>query len=54
LNGLIEGIILMDKQQVLGLLDAHRDRLYEFSVKVLFLFGSDETFWETAYSDLRC
>jgi hypothetical protein len=33
-------IILMDKQQALGLLDAHRDRLHDFSVKALFLFGS--------------
>jgi uncharacterized protein len=35
----------MDKQQVLSLLDEHRDRtikhrLQEFSVKALFLFGS--------------
>jgi uncharacterized protein len=35
----------VDKQQVLDLLDSHRDstikhRLHEFSVKALFLFGS--------------
>jgi uncharacterized protein len=30
----------MDKQQVLNLLDAHRDHLDEFAVKALFLFGS--------------
>ena len=36
----------MDKQQVLVKLAAHRDRLDEFAVKALFLFGSvawDET-----------
>ena len=31
---------IMDKQKVLNLLDAHRDRLDEFAVKALFLFGS--------------
>ncbi len=30
----------MNKQEVLSLLDAHRDRLDEFAVKALFLFGS--------------
>jgi predicted nucleotidyltransferase len=30
----------MDKQQVLDTLNAHRDRLSEFAVKALFLFGS--------------
>lgn len=30
----------MEKQQVLDLLNAHRDRLDEFAVKALFLFGS--------------
>lgn len=30
----------MDRQQVLDLLDAHRDRLDEFAVKALFLFVS--------------
>jgi predicted nucleotidyltransferase len=30
----------MDKQQVLDTLNAHRDRLSEFPVKALFLFGS--------------
>uniref|UniRef100_B8HN06 DNA polymerase beta domain protein region n=1 Tax=Cyanothece sp. (strain PCC 7425 / ATCC 29141) TaxID=395961 RepID=B8HN06_CYAP4 len=30
----------MDRQGVLDLLDAHRDRLDEFAVKALFLFGS--------------
>ena len=30
----------MDKQQVLDTLNAHRDRLREFAVKALFLFGS--------------
>jgi uncharacterized protein len=30
----------MNKQKVLDLLDAHRDRLHDFSVKALFLFGS--------------
>ena len=29
----------MDKQQVLDTLNAHRDRLSEFAVKALFLFG---------------
>lgn len=31
---------LIDKQPVLGLLGTHRDRLDEFAVKSLFLFGS--------------
>jgi predicted nucleotidyltransferase len=31
---------LIDKQQVLDTLNAHRDRLSEFAVKALFLFGS--------------
>lgn len=30
----------MDKQRVLDLLHTHRDRLDEFAVKTLFLFGS--------------
>ena len=30
----------MDKERVLGLLNTHRDRLDEFAVKALFLFGS--------------
>lgn len=30
----------MDKQQILDRLDTHRDRLNEFAVKALFLFGS--------------
>jgi len=30
----------MDKERVLGLLNSHRDRLDEFAVKALFLFGS--------------
>ena len=30
----------MDKQQVLDILSAHKDRLDEFAVKGLFLFGS--------------
>lgn len=30
----------IDKQRVLDLLDAHRNRLDEFAVKALFLFGS--------------
>ncbi|MGK7889756.1 MAG: nucleotidyltransferase family protein [Leptolyngbyaceae cyanobacterium] len=30
----------MDKQQVLDTLNAHKDRLDEFAVKALFLFGS--------------
>ena len=30
----------MDKQQVLALVQCHRDRLEEFGVKALFLFGS--------------
>jgi predicted nucleotidyltransferase len=30
----------MDKQQVLDTFNAHRDRLSEFAVKALFLFGS--------------
>jgi hypothetical protein len=30
----------MDKERVLALLNSHRDRLDEFAVKALFLFGS--------------
>lgn len=30
----------MDKERVLALLNTHRDRLDEFAVKALFLFGS--------------
>jgi hypothetical protein len=30
----------MDKERVLSLLNSHRDRLDEFAVKALFLFGS--------------
>ncbi|MEB3882203.1 nucleotidyltransferase family protein [Lyngbya sp. CCY1209] len=30
----------MDKKRVLDLLETHRDRLDEFAVKALFLFGS--------------
>ena len=30
----------MDKQQILDLLNANKDRLDEFAVKALFLFGS--------------
>jgi hypothetical protein len=30
----------MDKERVLALLNIHRDRLDEFAVKALFLFGS--------------
>jgi hypothetical protein len=30
----------MDKEWVLALLNTHRDRLDEFAVKALFLFGS--------------
>jgi hypothetical protein len=30
----------MDKERVLGLLNSHRNRLDEFAVKALFLFGS--------------
>lgn len=42
----------MDKQQVLSLLDAHRDRLNEFAVKSLFLFGSVARDEATAESDV--
>jgi Nucleotidyltransferase domain len=42
----------MDKQQVLSLLDAHRDRLDEFAVKALFLFGSVARDEATAESDV--
>jgi uncharacterized protein len=31
---------MMDKEQVLGLVQAHRHRLNDFAVKELFLFGS--------------
>jgi uncharacterized protein len=41
----------MDKQQVLSLLDAHRDRLDEFAVETLFLFGSVARDEATAESD---
>jgi len=30
----------MDKEQVLRLLETHRDRVVEFAVKTLFLLGS--------------
>jgi len=42
----------MDKQRVLDLLDAHRERLDEFAVKELFLFGSVARDQATPESDV--
>jgi uncharacterized protein len=42
----------MDKQEVLSLVDAHRDRLDEFGVKRLFLFGSVARDEATVESDV--
>jgi uncharacterized protein len=42
----------MDKQQVLSLVEANRDRLDEFAVKALFLFGSVARDEATAASDV--
>jgi predicted nucleotidyltransferase len=42
----------MDKQQVLALVQCHRDRLEEFGVKALFLFGSVARDEATAESDV--
>ncbi|MEL6553286.1 MAG: nucleotidyltransferase family protein [Cyanobacteria bacterium J06621_11] len=42
----------MDKQSVLTVLDAHRERLDEFAVKALFLFGSVARDEATAESDV--
>jgi len=42
----------MDKQQVLDLLNIHRDRLDEFAVKALFLFGSVARDEATSESDV--
>jgi uncharacterized protein len=42
----------MDKQEVLSLVNAHRDRLDEFAVKGLFLFGSVARDEATAESDV--
>lgn len=42
----------MEKQQVLSLLEARRDRLDEFAVKALFLFGSVARNEATAESDV--
>lgn len=45
-------VTLLDKQSVLDLLCAHRDRLNEFAVKRLFLFGSVARDEATAESDV--
>lgn len=42
----------MNKQQVLDALNAHRDRLDEFAVEALFLFGSVARDEATAESDV--
>jgi uncharacterized protein len=42
----------MDKQEVLSLVNAHRDRLDEFAVKGLFLFGSVARGEATVESDV--
>lgn len=47
-----DNVALLDKQYVLSVLDAHRDRLDEFAVKALFLFGSVARDEATAKSDV--
>lgn len=42
----------LDRQQVINRLNAHRDRLDEFAVKTLFLFGSVARGEATAESDV--
>lgn len=42
----------MDRQQVLDTLNAHKDRLDEFAVQSLFLFGSVARDEATADSDI--
>ncbi|NBD16138.1 MAG: nucleotidyltransferase [Cyanobacteria bacterium] len=42
----------MDKEQVLRLLETHRDRVAEFAVKALFLFGSVARGEATSESDV--
>jgi hypothetical protein len=49
---LYDGENVMNKQQVLNIVQAHQDQLHDFAVKELFLFGSVARDEETENSDI--
>ncbi len=57
-DGIINFVVLtviflkMDKQQVLEIVKTHQNRLNDFAVKELFLFGSVARGEETTHSDI--